>query len=176
MAATQKVSPAQVLDALAARPGVTAAELADALGLGQSTAAKHLAALESAGTARRGPGGREAGRRLPDRWSATATAPRDPEATDPKVTEGAVAAGTGGSDSDTGDGPGERLGRGALGALVRDYLAARPDEDFGPTQVAKGLGGKSSGAVGNALARLEAAGEARRVSSSPRRYRIVADR
>ncbi len=60
--------------------------------------------------------------------------------------------------------------------MVRDYLAARPDEDLGPTQVAKGLGGKSSGAVGNALARLEAAGEARLVSDSPRRYRIVAKR
>ena len=174
MAVTQKVSPAQVLDALAARPGVTAAELADVLGLGQSTAAKHLAALESAGTARRQSGGREAGRRLPDRWSATATASAAPDVTDAAVA--GSAAGTGAADRHTGDGLGERLGRGALGALVRDYLAARPDEDLGPTQVAKGLGGKSSGAVGNALARLEAAGEARLVSRSPRRYRIVADR
>lgn len=60
--------------------------------------------------------------------------------------------------------------------MVRDYLAARPGEDLGPTQVAKGLSGKSGGAVGNALARLEAAGEARLVSTSPRRYRTVADR
>jgi len=113
MAATQKVSTDQVLDALAARPEVSAAELAAALGLGQSTAAKHLAALESAGTARREPGGREAGRRLPDRWTATG--------------------------SDAGSTLGVRLSRGALGAMVRDYLAARPNEDLGPTQVAKGL-------------------------------------
>jgi biotin operon repressor len=175
MAATQKVSPAQVLDALTARPGVSAAELADALGLGQSTAAKHLAALEAAGTARREPGGRDGGRRLPDRWTATVPDAENPapdtaaelaaDATEP-------AAGTpDGSLSAT-----ERLGRGALGTLVRDYLAARPGEDLGPTQVAKGLGGKSSGAVSNALARLEAAGEARLVSTSPRRYRIAAHR
>ena len=156
MPTTQMVSTDQVLDALTARPGLSAADLADALGLGQSTAAKHLAALEAAGTARREPGGREAGRRVPDRWSATA--PATP------------------AGSSAGSSSGERLSRGALGAMVRDYLAARPGEDLGPTQVAKGLGGKSSGAVGNALARLEAAGEARLVSSSPRRYRIVAKR
>jgi DNA-binding transcriptional ArsR family regulator len=156
MAATQKVTTDQILDALTARPGVSAAEMADALGVGQSTAAKHLAALESAGTARREPGGRQAGRRLPDRWTATAPATR--------------------AESNAGSSSGDRLSRGALGAMVRDYLAARPGEDLGPTQVAKGLGGKSSGAVGNALARLEAAGEARLVNGSPRRYRIVAKR
>jgi DNA-binding transcriptional ArsR family regulator len=175
MTATQKVSPAQVLDTLTARPGVSAAELADTLGLGQSTAAKHLAALEAAGTARREPGGRDGGRRLPDRWTATAPDIENPapdiaaeatiDATDPSADK-----------PDGGVSPAERLGRGALGTLVRDYLAARPGEDLGPTKVAKGLGGKSSGAVSNALARLEATGEARLVSSSPRRYSIVADR
>lgn len=66
MAATQKVSPAQVLDALIGRPGVTAAEQADALGLGQSTAAKHLAALEAAvrpGASRAADGSRTVGPR-----------------------------------------------------------------------------------------------------------------
>ena len=70
---------------------------------------------------------------------------------------------------------GKRLERGALGALVRDYLAARPDEDLGPSQVGKALG-RSQGAVSNALARLETAGEARLVSVTPRRYRIVTKR
>jgi DNA-binding transcriptional ArsR family regulator len=175
MAATQKVSPAQVLDALTARPGVSAAELADALGLGQSTAAKHLAALEAAGTARREPGGRDGGRRLPDRWTATA-AEVEPPAPTGAAQPASETAEPASVEPDPGASPAERLGRGALGTLVRDYLAARPDEDLGPTQVAKGLGGKSSGAVGNALARLEASGEARLVSSSPRRYRIVAGR
>lgn len=170
MATTQKVSPTQILVALAARPGVCAAELAETLGIGGSTAAKHLAALEAAGTARREPGGRQAGRRLADRWSAAAVAVEAPPA-EPDGVPG-----------DTGDAPAEgaarsadRLGRGALGALVREYLASRAGEDLGPTQVGKGLG-RSQGAVSNALARLEAAGEVRLVSASPRRYRIVADR
>jgi DNA-binding transcriptional ArsR family regulator len=170
MATTQKVSPTQVLDALAARPGVSAAELAEALGIGGSTAAKHLAALEAAGAARREPGGRQAGRRLADRWSITAAAIQDPPA-EPDGVPG-----------DTCDAPADgaarsadRLGRGALGALVREYLAARPGEDLGPTQVGKGLG-RSQGAVSNALARLEAAGEVRLMSASPRRYQIVGDR
>ncbi|MDA8063126.1 MAG: MarR family transcriptional regulator, partial [Actinomycetota bacterium] len=67
-----------------------------------------------------------------------------------------------------------RLGRGELRSLVLDYLAdhAGP-EGLGPTAVAKGLGGKSSGAVGNALARLEADGRVRLVGESPRRYVTV---
>jgi DNA-binding MarR family transcriptional regulator len=160
MANTQKVSPEQILEALATHPGTTSAELAEVLGIGQSTAAKHLATLESAGTARREPGGREGGRRLADRWSTTTSAPDDSTADD-----------GGGEPARSAD----RLGRGALGALVREYLAARPGEDLGPTQIGKALG-RSQGAVSNALARLEAGGEARLVSASPRRYRIVESR
>jgi DNA-binding MarR family transcriptional regulator len=171
MATTQKVSPDQVLDALATHAGATSAELAQVLGIGQSTAAKHLAALEEAGTARREPGGREGGRRLADRWSTTAPAPDDTASDDPGPegsNDPAAADTTGGEATPAVD----RLGRGALGALVREYLAARPGEDLGPTQIGKALG-RSQGAVSNALARLEAGGEARLVSASPRRYRIV---
>jgi DNA-binding MarR family transcriptional regulator len=160
MATTQKVSPEQILEVLTTHPGATSAELAEVLGIGQSTAAKHLATLESAGTARREPGGREGGRRLADRWSTSTSAPDDPVA-DHGTGEPARSA--------------DRLGRGALGALVREYLAARPGEDLGPTQIGKALG-RSQGAVSNALARLEAGGEAQLVSASPRRYRIVESR
>ena len=156
MATTQKVSPEQILEVLTTHPGATSAELAEVLGIGQSTAAKHLATLESAGTARREPGGREGGRRLADRWSTTTSTTDDT---------------TGGEPVRSAD----RLGRGALGALVREYLAARPSEDLGPTQIGKALG-RSQGAVSNALARLEAGGEAQLVSASPRRYRIVESR
>ncbi|MBV9660784.1 MAG: hypothetical protein JO337_06465, partial [Acidimicrobiales bacterium] len=56
---------------LAAHPNATATELADAAGIGQSTATKALAALEADGRARRHPGGRgDNGRRQPDRWSS----------------------------------------------------------------------------------------------------------
>ena len=70
MARPPKTSDDQILDALVTSPEVTAAELAVAVGIGQSTAAKRLAALEVAGSARRNPGGRVNGARLADRWSA----------------------------------------------------------------------------------------------------------
>ncbi|MBV9661801.1 MAG: MarR family transcriptional regulator [Acidimicrobiales bacterium] len=164
MATTNKVSPEQVLDALAAHPGATSAALAEVLGIGQSTAAKHLAALEAAGSAHREPGGRDGGRRLADRWNTAASAPDDNTAAadDPEPDQVDAAAA----------GSAERLGRGALGVLVREYLAARPGEELGPTQIGKALD-RSQGAVSNALARLEAAGVAELVSPSPRRYRIV---
>jgi DNA-binding MarR family transcriptional regulator len=156
MATTQKVSPETILESLAAHPRLTAAKLAEVLGIGQSTAAKHLATLEVAGTARREPGGRDGGRRVADRWSATASA----------------------ADDAANDGPvrsTDRLARGELGTLVRAYLAARPGEDHGSTQIGKALG-RSQGAVSNALARLEVAGDAQLVSASPRRYRIAESR
>ncbi len=171
MATTQKVSPEQILKVLTTHPGATSSELAEVLGIGQSTAAKHLATLESAGTARREPGGREGGRRLADRWSTTTPAPDD-TAPDDVVAE---VTGDASADDSTGGGPArstDRLGRGALGVLVREYLAGRPGEDLGPTQIGKALG-RSQGAVSNVLARLEAEGEARLVTASPRRYRIV---
>ena len=182
MPATKKVSPAQVLDALAARPGATAAGLAEALGAGQSTTAKYLAALEAEGAVRREPGGREAGRKLADRWTVVAISDRPAaaaagaapvdlavpaEAPEPPAEPPAVDA----ADAS----PTDRLGRGALGTLVHEYLAARPDEDLGPTQIGKALG-RSQGAVSNALGRLAASGEAQLVSTSPRRYRIVTGR
>lgn len=65
-----------------------------------------------------------------------------------------------------------RLGRGALGTLVRDYLAARPGEAFGPAAVGKALG-RSQGAVSNSLASMAARGEVELVADKPRRYRIA---
>jgi len=99
-----------------------------------------------------------------DRWSATA----------PTADEAAHD----GADHAASDGPvrsTDRLARGELGTLVRAYLLARPGEDLGPTQIGKALG-RSQGAVSNALARLEVAGDAQLVSASPRRYRIAESR
>ena len=73
MARPLQITDDEILDALAARSEVTSTDLADALGISQSTAGKRLAALEAAGSVRRTSGGREAGRRAPDRWSAVAT-------------------------------------------------------------------------------------------------------
>lgn len=182
MARPQHISDDTIIEALATDGEVTAADLADRLGIGQSTAAKRLAALEGTGSVLRQPGGRVNGVRVADHWSV-ATMPSDNSA-DSAVPAGATV----GADNDAGNATktdatnpadpksgGKRLERGALGALVRDYLAARPDEDLGPSQVGKALG-RSQGAVSNALARLETAGEARLVSVTPRRYRIVTKR
>ncbi len=164
-ATTSTPTPADAIGAaLSAHPGATAAELAEVAGIGRSTAAKGLAALEQAGTARRTPGGREGGRRLPDRWQRV-----DPNAPDiPSADDGAepVEAAAG------------RLGKGALRDLVLAYLVTHADsgsdgDGLGPTAIAKGLGGKSSGAVGNALQRLEEEGRVRLVQASPRRYRTT---
>lgn len=57
-----------LLDLLSADRGTTAAELAGRAGIGRSTAAKSLAALERVGSARREPGARTGKRPEPDRW------------------------------------------------------------------------------------------------------------
>ena len=180
MARPQRISDDTITGALAAAGEATAAEVAERVGMGQSTAAKRLAVLEGAGAVRRQPGGRVNGTRVPDRWSVPHVRARVPSpAVRPDIVATAVdstaAAPTEGAATEpagAGGGSG-RLVRGALGILVRDYLAAHPGEDLGPTQVGKALG-RSQGAVSNALGRLEAAGEARLVSVTPRRYRIVA--
>ena len=183
MARPLQITDDTILDALTARPEVTSTDLAETLGIGQSTAAKRLAALEAAGSVRRTPGGREAGRRAPDRWSAVAT----PEVAATDVTGGALG-------GEPGDEPGGgellpaageetpeppaaagRLGRGELGSLVRDYLAARPGESFGPAALGKALD-RSQGAISNSLATMAARGEVVLVGDKPRRYRIAEPR
>jgi DNA-binding MarR family transcriptional regulator len=166
MARPQHISDDTIIEALATDGEVTAADLADRLGIGQSTAAKRLATLEGTGSVLRQPGGRVNGVRVADHWSV-ATIVADNDAGNATKTDATKPAAP--------KSGGERLERGALGALVRDYLAARPDEDLGPSQVGKALG-RSQGAVSNALARLETAGEAKLVSVTPRRYRIVTKR
>ena len=175
MARPLQITDDTIVKALAAGGEVTAAELADRLGMGQSTAAKRLATLEASGAVRRTPGGRVNGVRVADRWSSVAPAADSAEPvvpdTDVSATDGtapveavrAEPAGPGGSG---------RLGRGALGTLVRDYLAARPGEEFGPSAVGKALG-RSQGAVSNSLASMAARGEVELVGDKPRRYRIA---
>jgi hypothetical protein len=108
------------------------------------------------------------GVRVADRWSNVTAAPGTPGAEpdadtgvpDPEGSEAAPAESSG------------RLGRGALGTLVREFLAARPGEAFGPTAVGKALG-RSQGAVSNSLATMAARGEVELVGDKPRRYRIT---
>jgi IclR helix-turn-helix domain len=59
----------QLLHALAERPDASAAELADAAGIGRSTASKLLATLFAQGRVLRRSSGQQGGRRIPDRWT-----------------------------------------------------------------------------------------------------------
>ena len=177
MARPPKLSDEALVSALADHPGSTAADLSKLLGVGQSTAAKRLAALEGAGAVRRTPGGRVAGVRAPDHWSAlrsadhTAASPAEETTTEEEVAEPAAAA-EAAADGPGSEAPAERLGRGALGALVRDYLAARPADSFGPAALGKALG-RSQGAISNALSAMAGRGEVVLVADKPRRYRIA---
>jgi predicted transcriptional regulator len=157
-----------VAAALSAHPGSTAAELSEAAGVGQSTAAKALAALEADGQALRLPGGRgQNGRRQPDRWSP----PEPPAPTaDPEPETAPAGRPAGRRPGD--EYMGARLGRGELAGMVLALLADRPGEAVGPAAVAKALG-RSAGAVSNALGRLAEAGTVTLVGESPRRYRLA---
>lgn len=151
MATSKTTTTDSVLAALGDQPATTA-ELAETTGLGRSTVGKTLTALETAGRATRTLGGRDGGRKQPDRWTLATT-----EAAPP-------------GDGTAGNGGAERLGKGQLRTLVLDHLQASPGEDHSPTQVAKALGGRSSGAVGNALLKLAADGVVTQTSEKPRRF------
>ena len=180
MARPEKLTDEALTAALVAHPEATAADIAGVLGVGQSTAAKRLAALEAAGAVHRVPGGRVAGVRAPDHWRVAAggvTAPAPPEDADPEGAESlpsqtGPAAESPATDGLTPKGDAGRLGRGQLETLVHDYLAARPGESFGPAAVGKALG-RSQGAVSNSLSTMAARGEAVLVADKPRRYRIA---
>jgi DNA-binding transcriptional ArsR family regulator len=143
MTSTKPTGEEIMVKALASQGDLTSAEIASATGLGRSTVARALAALERADVVRRSPGGRDGGRRRPDRWSAGAREERSRA----------------------------RLRPGELDGLVLDFVNSHgKDAPLGVTAVAKALG-RSAGAVGNCLARLAAAGPLEQVSERPRRYR-----
>jgi len=152
-----------VLKAISAHPAAAAADLAAAAGLGRSTASKTLARLEQTGQVRRHEGGRDGGRRLPDRWTLAPAKPAPAAATeeDAAPAESAAPASTAG-----------RLKPGELEGLILTYLQEHPAEPVGPSAVAKALR-RSSGAVGNGLARLTRAKKVRQVNDRPRRYQIA---
>jgi hypothetical protein len=65
-----------------------------------------------------------------------------------------------------------RLPSGALQGMVEDFLREHPAEAFGPVAIAKALGGKSSGAVSNALDKLADHGVAVKTSDKPKRFAL----
>jgi DNA-binding IclR family transcriptional regulator len=69
-----------LLGVLADRPHTSAAELAEAAGIGRSTATKLLGTLAGQGRVLRRPGAHAGGRRTPDRWTLIPTTTQDAEA------------------------------------------------------------------------------------------------
>ena len=168
MTTKSTTSAEAIISALTDHPNSTAAELADAAGIGGSTASKGLAALEQDGTVVRHVGGRENGRRIADRWSLASGG----SATDSQraaKSDGAADTDDGTESTDQEASEGTRLHRGELSTLVLDHLKAHAGEPVGPVTIAKALA-RSSGAVGNACQRLADAGTIRLASSSPRLY------
>jgi hypothetical protein len=159
MSTIEKTKPNEqkVIDALAAAGEATVDEVAAAAGIGRTSSRKYLSALVDEDKARRTAGGRDGKRKLPDRFSLVSA-------------EAEPAAG-GKPEEDSRNGSVERLRPGGLDELVLAYMRGHREEGpFGPTAVAKGLG-RSSGAVGNCLARLASAGEeVTQVGVQPRRY------
>ncbi|GAA0626440.1 hypothetical protein GCM10010174_52390 [Kutzneria viridogrisea] len=94
--------------------------------------------------------------------STEATGPADGSTTPEDATETA-------SDH----GKSHRLAPGGLRGMVEDWLRDHPDEQAGPTKIANDLGGKSSGAVSNALDKLVEGGVAVKTQDKPKRFALA---
>jgi hypothetical protein len=71
----------------------------------------------------------------------------------------------------------KRLRPGQLEYLVLDYMKAhRKEGPLTATSIAKGLGGRSAGAVANCLSRLAEGGKVRQAKRTPRAYAIKSAR
>jgi DNA-binding MarR family transcriptional regulator len=162
-------STAALLDALADRPGATAADLAETAGIGRSTAGKLLAALAAEGRVLRQPGGHQHGRRAADRWTLP-TPPANPTQ-NPRTAAATPTAEKADEDRQPRSESG-RLAAGELRQLVLSYLADRPGQSLSPTAIAKTLG-RSAGAVANALRTLASQGAVVQTQTKPRRYSIT---
>lgn len=100
------------------------------------------------------------------------------EVSDPAAANGADGATTDGdttteNGADATDEKKARLAPGGLRGMVEDYLRDHPGEQFGPTAIANALGGKSSGAVSNALDKLVESGVAAKTQDKPRRFALA---
>jgi nitric oxide reductase NorQ protein len=69
--------------------------------------------------------------------------------------------------------PATRLGPGELRRQVAAYLSEHCDRDHTPAEVARALGGRSTGAIGNALRTLVDQGGAAHSGTRPNRYRAT---
>jgi hypothetical protein len=132
-------------------------EVAAGVGVTRSTARKYLAGLVDAGEIKRIEGGRERGRKRPDRFSV---APQERGEEETKQTSSAPAERS-------------RLGPGELDGLVLGYMREhRDDAPHTASRIGKGIG-RSSGAVANCLGRLADSDRAVLTNEKPRAYDLA---
>ena len=162
--------------------GVTASAIVDESGLRAAIVGRVLAAMETAGAAVRKPATTDDGEAEPngpELWvrgeadlttvDLTAAAVRVvcPTCQRPMPRRNTVAVARTGPAAPGHNGDGQRtLAKNELRNLVRDFLAAHPGHEFTPTVIGRELG-RSSGAVGNALAKLVISGEAVLIKEAP---------
>jgi len=162
--------------------GVTASAIVDESGLRAAIVGRVLAAMETAGAAVRKSATTDDGEadpNGPELWvrgeadlttvDLTAAAVRVvcPTCQRPMPRRNTVAVGRTGPAAPGHNGDGQRtLAKNELRNLVRDFLAAHPGHEFTPTVIGRELG-RSSGAVGNALAKLVISGEALLIKEAP---------
>lgn len=188
----------KVRRALKAHPGATTANLATVAGVGRSTASKLLSRWAAEGLVTRATGKDQSVPvtwTLSDEQNDAAavevaatsedvdpTADQDGDApvgdnddreADPSPSPasdvGTLSDPTPSADL-TADTPNkERLPKGALYELVRDFLQAHPGEEFGPAKIGTELV-RSSGAVNNALEKLVTNGLATKTCEAPKRF------
>ncbi|MEU4252459.1 hypothetical protein AB0F15_34155 [Amycolatopsis sp. NPDC026612] len=168
----------KVRRALEANPGTTAAKLASAAGVGRSTATKILSRWANEGVVTRTTGKDQS---VPVTWTITTTV-QEAEAAPGDADEG-IADSSPTTDLDSHDTTGqatpevptadtpkqERLPKGALYELVREFLHEHPGEEFGPVKIGTELS-RSSGAVNNALEKLVTNGVATKTCEAPKRF------
>ncbi|MBF6215767.1 hypothetical protein IU487_32740 [Nocardia puris] len=102
---------------------------------------------------------------------------------DTETGDGEAALDTPATDSDDGSGSAgqpiegsphpDKLAPGALRGLVEDHLRDHPGQEFTPHQIGKALGGRSSGAVHNALVRLTDTGVAEMTTARPKKFALA---
>src|SRR5947207_9388603 len=162
--------------------GVSASAIVDESGLRAAIVGRVLAAMETAGAAVRKPATTDDGEPDPsgaELWvrgdadlttvdlSAAAVRVVCPTCQRPMPRRNTVAVGRTGPAAPGHNGDGQRtLAKNELRNLVRDFLAAHPGHEFTPTVIGRELG-RSSGPVGNALAKLVISGEALLIKEAP---------
>ncbi len=162
--------------------GVSASAIVDESGLRAAIVGRVLAAMETAGAAARKPPAEPTDESDPsgvELWvrgdadlttvdlSAAAVRVVCPTCQRPMPRRNTVSVARTGTAGPGHNGDGQRaLGKGELRNLVRDFLRDNPGHEFTPTVIGRELG-RSSGAVGNALAKLVISGEALLVNEAP---------